>query len=150
MANLTYKAMRFRLDKVNSTGVETITNITAYVNQASLQRSINLLEDTALSDANKSVLTGLAGTTLSLNGFVNTTTEGVFGPQIATATSVTKTFEYRTHATNSTGTVGRFYNGEVLLSNIQISGSVDSLQTFSLDMTVDGAVNRTTASLGGT
>lgn len=150
MANLTYKAMRFRLDKVNSTGVETLTNITAFVNQASLQRSINLLEDTALSDTNKSVLTGLAGTTLSINGFVNTTTDGCFGPQIAASTSVTKTFEYRTQATNSTGTVGRFYNGEVLLSNIQFSGSVDNLQTFSADMTVDGAVNRTSASLGGT
>jgi hypothetical protein len=150
MANLTYKAMRFRLDKVNTTGVETITNITAFVNQASLQRAINLLDDSALSDANRSVLTGLAGTTISINGFVNTTTDGVFGPQIATATSVTKTFEYRTHSTNSTGTVGRFYNGEVLLSNIQYSGSVDNLQTFSADMTVDGAVNRTTASLGGT
>lgn len=150
MANQTYKAMRFRLDKVNTTGVETLTNITAFVNQASLQRSINLLEDTALSDANRSVLTGLAGTTLSINGFINTTTDGVFGLQIATATSVTKTFEYRLYATNSTGTVGRFYNGEVLLSNIQYSGSVDNLQTFSADMTVDGAVNRTSASLGGT
>ena len=146
MADKTYKDLRFRLD--NSTG--TITNITGFTNQASMQRSINLLEDTALNDANKSVLTGLAGTTLSINGFINTTTDALFGPMIATATSVTRTFEYRTHATNSTGTVGRFYNGEVLLSNIQYSGSVDSLQTFSVDMTVDGAVNRTTASLGGT
>lgn len=146
MANKTYKDARFRLD--NSTGA--IQNITAYLNQASLQRSINLLEDTAFSDSNRSVLTGLAGTTVSINGFVNTTTDGLLGPMIATATSVTRTFEYRTHATNSTGTVGRFYNGEVLFSNIQYSGAVDSLQTFSADMTFDGAVNRTTASLGGT
>lgn len=145
MANLTYKSMRFRLD--NSTGIQ---NLTAYVNQAQLQRAINLLEDTALSDANKSVLTGLAGTTLSINGFVNTTTDAMFGPLIAAATSVTKTFEYRILSTNSTGTVGRFYNGEVLVSNVQYSGSVNNLQTFSADMTVDGAVNRTSASLGGT
>ena len=95
----------------------------------------------------RSVLTGLAGTTLSINGFINTTTDATFGPLIAAATSVTRTFEYRTHATNSTGTVGRFYNGEVLLSNIQYSGSVDNLQTFSADMTVDGAVNRTSAAI---
>ncbi len=146
MANKTYKDIRFRLD--NSTG--SISNLTAYINQASLQRSINLLEDTALSDANKSVLTGLAGTTLSINGMVNTTTDASLGPMIATATSVTRTAEFRTHATNSTGTVGRFYNGEVLFSNIQYSGSVDNLETFSADMTFDGAVNRTSASLGGT
>src|SRR5512145_3314751 len=128
MANLTYKASRFRM-AANVTSV--LTNLTAYVNQVSLQRAINLLEDTSLADANKSVLTGLAGTTMSINGFVNTTTDGLFGPLIAAATSVTRTVEYRTHATNSTGTVGRFYNGPVLLSNIQYSGSVDNLQTFS-------------------
>jgi hypothetical protein len=64
---------------------------------------------------------------------------------IAAATSVTRTFEYRAFTTNST--TGRFYNGEVLFSNIQYSGSVDSLETFSADMTVDGAVNRTTVPL---
>jgi hypothetical protein len=145
MANLTYKSMRFKLDKPNTTGTLVLTDITAYVNQASLQRAINLLDDSALSDANRSVLTGLAGTTLALNGFVNTTTDGTFGPMIAAATSITRTFEYRAFTTNST--TGRFYNGEVLFSNIKYSGSVDSLQTFSADMTVDGAVNRTTVPL---
>jgi hypothetical protein len=145
MANKTYKDMRFKLDKPNTTGTLVLTDITAYVNQASLQRAINLLDDSALSDSNRSVLTGLAGTTLSINGFVNTTTDGTFGPMIAAATSVTRTFEYRAFTTNST--TGRFYNGEVLFSNIQYSGSVDSLETFSADMTVDGAVNRTTVPL---
>jgi hypothetical protein len=145
MANKTYKDMRFKLDKPNTTGTLVLTDITAYVNQASLKRAINLLDDSALSDTNRSVLTGLAGTTLSINGFVNTTTDGTFGPMIAAATSVTRTFEYRAFTTNST--TGRFYNGEVLFSNIQYSGSVDSLETFSADMTVDGAVNRTTVPL---
>jgi hypothetical protein len=145
MANKTYKDMRFKLDKPNTTGTLVLTDITAYVNQASLQRAINLLDDSALSDTNRSVLTGLAGTTLSINGFVNTTTDGTFGPMIAAATSVTRTFEYRAFTTNST--TGRLYNGEVLFSNIQYSGSVDSLETFSADMTVDGAVNRTTVPL---
>src|SRR5574342_135164 len=145
MANQTYKGMRFKLDKPNTTGTLVLTDITAYVNQASLQRAINLLDDSALSDANRSVLTGLAGTTLSINGFVNTTTDTALGPMIAAATSVTRTFEYRAHPINST--TGRYYNGEVLFSNIQYSGSVDNLQTFSADMTVDGAVNRTTIAL---
>jgi hypothetical protein len=136
MANKTYKDVTFKIDNASAS----ITALTAYVNQASLQRAINLLEDTALSDANRSVLTGLAGTTISINGFVNSTTDGIFGPIIATATSVTKTVEYGAYT-------GRYYNGEVLLSNIQYSGSVDNLQTFSVDMTFDGAVNRTTVAL---
>lgn len=136
MANKTYKDVTFSIDNAATT----LTAITAYVNQANLQRSINLLEDTALSDANKSVLTGLAGTTISINGMVNTTTDGIFGPIIATATSVTKTVQFGAYT-------GRYYNGEVLLSSIQYSGSVDSLETFSADMTFDGAVNRTSVAL---
>ena len=128
--------MTFKIDNASAS----ITAITSYVNQASLQRAINLLDDSSLADANRSVLTGLAGTTLSINGFVNTTTDGIFGPLIATATSITKTVEYGAYT-------GRYYNGEVLLSNVQYSGSVDNLQTFSADMTFDGAVTRTSVAL---
>ncbi len=132
MANKTYKDVTFKID--NAAG--TITEITAYVNQASLQRAIGLLEDTALSDANKSVLSGLAGTTLPINGFVNTTTDGIFGPMIQTATSVTKTVQYGAYT-------GRYYKGEALPSNIKYSGQVGGLQMFSVDLTFDGAVTRT-------
>lgn len=132
MANTTYKNMKFGIDNAAAT----FTDLTPYVNQDSLQRAINLLDDSALSDANRSVLTGLAGTTISVNGFVNTTTDGIFGPLIATATSVTKTTQYGAYAT-------RFYYGEALVSNVQYSGSTDSLQMFSVDLTFDGAVTRT-------
>jgi len=142
MANKTYKAMRIRID-TDTTSTGALTDISAYVNQANLQRSMNLLEDSALSDANKSVLMGLAGTTMTLSGMVNTTTDAIFGALVATATSVLKTTEYRLYATNSTGTVGRFYYGETLVGNVQYSGSVNSLQTFSADLTFDGAVTRT-------
>jgi hypothetical protein len=134
MANKTYKDITFKVDNASAS----LTDITAYVNQASLQRAINLLDDSALSDSNRSVLTGLAGTTISINGFVNTTTDGIFGPLIATATSVTKTAQYGAYT-------GRFYYGETLISNVQYSGSVDSLETFSCDFTFDGAVTRTSA-----
>ena len=99
MANKTFKDLGFSLDNASAT----LTDLTAWLNQVSLQRAINLLEDTALSDTNKSVLTGLAGTTVSINGFVNSTTDAIFGPLIATATSVTKTFQYKAYT-------GRFYN----------------------------------------
>lgn len=136
MANKTYKDITFSID--NAAG--SLTAITGFVNQVSLQRAINLLEDTGLSDANKSVLTGLAGTTVSISGMVNSTVDGIFGPMIAAATSVTKTVQYGAYT-------ARYYNGEVLVSNVQYSGSVDSLETFSVDMTFDGAVNRTTVAL---
>jgi hypothetical protein len=136
MANTTFKNMALKIDNASAT----LTDISSYVNQVSLERAINLLEDTSLADSNKSVLTGLAGTKVSLNGFVNTTTDAIIGPMINAATSVTKTVEYRAYT-------GRYYNGEVLLSNIRYSGSVDNLQTFSVDATFDGAVNRTSVAL---
>jgi len=146
MANTTYRNMRLRM-AANVTSV--LTNITAFVNAADLDRALDLIEDTSLNDTNRSYLHGLTGTTLTMSGMVNTTTDGLFGPIINAATSILKTVEYRAYATNSTGTVGRFYNGGVLLSSVRYSGSNGSLQTFSANMTFDGAVNRTSVSLGG-
>jgi hypothetical protein len=130
MANTTYRNMRFRM-AANTTSV--LTNLTAYVNQMDLDRALDLIEDTAMSDTNRSYLYGLGGTTLTISGMV----------------SVLKTVEWRSYATNSTGTVGRFYNGGMLFTNVKYSGSTNNLQTFSGSMTFDGAVNRTSASLGG-
>jgi hypothetical protein len=146
MANTTYRNMRFRM-AANVTSV--LTNITAYVNQMDLDRALDLIEDTAMADTNRSYLFGLGGSTLSISGMVNTTTDGLFGPIINAATSVLKTVEWRAYATNSTGTVGRFYNGDMLFSNVKYSGAVNSLQTFSASMTIDGAITRTSTSKGG-
>jgi len=128
--------MGFKIDGPSAT----LVDIKAYCNQADLQRTLDLIEDSAMSDTNRSYLHGLAGTTISINGMVNTTTDGIFGPLVNAATSITKTVEYKAYA-------NRFYNGEVLLTNIQYSGSTNSLQTFSASATFDGAVNRTSVAL---
>jgi uncharacterized membrane protein len=136
MANTTYRDMAFKIDNASAS----LTAITAYLNQVDLQRTLDLIEDTAMSDTNRQYLHGLAGTTFTISGMVNSTTDGIFGPLIATATSITKTFEYKAFAS-------RFYNGEVLLTNVQYSGSTNSLQTFSASATIDGAVTRTAVAL---
>jgi uncharacterized membrane protein len=128
--------MAFKIDNASAS----LTAITAYLNQVDLQRTLDLIEDTAMSDTNRQYLHGLAGTTFTISGMVNSTTDGIFGPLIATATSITKTFEYKAFAS-------RFYNGEVLLTNVQYSGSTNSLQTFSASATIDGAVTRTAVAL---
>lgn len=136
MANTTMRDMGLKIDGASAT----LVDIKAYCNQADLQRTLDLIEDTAMSDTNRSYLHGLAGTTVTLNGMVNTTTDGIFGPLINAATSITKTIEYKAYA-------NRFYNGEVLLTGVQYSGSTNSLQTFSVSATFDGAVNRTSVAL---
>lgn len=136
MANTTYRDMDFKIDNASAS----LTSIKAYLNQVDLQRTLDLIEDSAMSDTNRSYLHGLAGTTLTINGMVNSTTDAIFGPFINAATSVTKTAEWKAYT-------ARYYNGEVLLSNVQYSGSTNSLQTFSVSMTFDGAVNRTSVGL---
>ena len=136
MANTTMRDMDFKIDNASSS----LTSIKAYLNQTDLQRTLDLIEDTAMSDTNRSYLHGLAGTTFTINGMVNSTTDAIFGPLVNAATSVTKTVEWKAFAS-------RFYNGEVLLTNVQYSGATNSLQTFSVSGTFDGAVNRTSVGL---
>lgn len=135
MANKTYRDMTVSVD--NSTG---LTAITAYVSSVDLTRALDLIEDSAMSDTNRSYLHGIAGTTFTLSGMVNTTTDAIYGPLIAAATSVTKTFQMQSYS-------GRVYRGEVLVSNVRYSGSLNALETFSADHTVDGAVTRTSVAL---
>ncbi len=136
MANTTYRDQDFKIDNAATT----LVSIKAYLNQVDLDRALDLIEDTAMSDTNRSYLFGLGGTTFSISGMVNTTTDAIFGPLVAAATSVTKTVEWKAYT-------ARFYNGEVLLSNVKYSGATNSLQTFSVSLTVDGAINRTSVGL---
>jgi len=136
MANTTFRDQDFKIDNASAS----LTSIKAYLNQVDLDRTLELIEDTAMSDTNRQYLHGLGGTTFQISGMVNSTTDGIFGPLVAAATSVTKTVEWKAYAS-------RFYNGEVLLTNVKYSGSTNNLQTFSASMTVDSAINRTSVAL---
>lgn len=140
MSNTTYKDMDFKIDSPNSTGVGVLTSIKSFINQQDLKRALDLIEDTGMGSANRSYIPGLAGTTLSINGMVNTTTDKIFGPLIAAATSVSKTVEWKAQA-------ARYYNGECFVTGVQYSGRTNSLQTFSANLTIDDAVNRTSVAL---
>ena len=135
--------MRVKID--NAAG--SITDITSYLSSASLRAVQDTIEDTSLADDERSYLFGLAGATIPLSGMVNTTTDAIFGPLVGNRKTATKTIEYRAYSNNSTGNVGRFYNGEVLLTSVEYSGSVNSLETFSTEAIFDGLVNRTSAQL---
>jgi len=137
MANSTYKDVALRLGGA-STSV--LTAITAYVNQHSLKRTCALMDSSAYSDTNRRYIPGLSGTTISINGWVNTTTDGILGPLVAAQTSVSKRFELKTYT-------NRFYNGNVFITDVQYSGKLNDMQTFSANFTFDGAVNRTSVTL---
>ena len=139
MTNKTDLDIRVLLD--NAAG--SLVNITAYLTGASIRGVQTLIEDTSLSDEEQSFVAGKAGSSIPLAGMVNTTTDAILGPLIGNRTSRTKTIEYRAFATNTTGSVGSFFTGEVYLANVEYSGALNSLQTFSTDCTFDGAVTKT-------
>ena len=132
MPNLTGKDVVFKIDDATSTGV--LTDISQHVNQASIQSALTMIEDVALGDSDRTVLAGLHGKTIPVNGYWNSTTEGIYGPLLVARTTRTKSIYY--------GDSNKNYTGEVLLNNIRVSGAIDTVQTFSADHTFIGAVTR--------
>jgi len=114
------------------------TDISGSVNQASLQQLVTALDDTGLGDAAHTYVDGLANGTLSINGFVNTTTDALFGVYV-NGTSVARTAKVFqvTHMT------GQYYTGSCLVTDYSVAGGSDTLQTFSATLQVTGEVNRT-------
>ena len=135
MPNLTGKDVTFQVDNAGAS----ITDISSHLNQASIQAAITMIEDSALGDDDRTYLSGLHGKTLPVNGFWNSTTEAIYGPLLAARTSLTKTVEY--------GDGNRYFNGESLVNNVQVTGAPDTVQTFSADHTISGALNRTSVKL---
>jgi len=136
MANKIFKDMTIKVD--NSTG--TLTDITSFLSSASLRAIQDTIEDTSLANDERSYLFGLAGATIPLSGMVNTTTDSVFGPLIGNRTTATKTIQYTAYA-------NRVYRGEALITSVEYSGSVNSLETFSSEAVFDGVLTRTSVAL---
>lgn len=135
MPNLTGKDITFQVDNAGAA----ITDISQHVNSASVQAVLTMIEDSALGDSDRTFLAGLHGKTMPVSGYWNSTTEAIYGPLLAARTSLTKTVEY--------GDGNMYYNGESLAGNVQVSGSPDTVQVFSVDHTITGGLNRTSVKL---
>lgn len=132
--NKNWKNMKFFLD--NASG--TLTELTTYVNQASLNTQMELLDDTALSETVRGQVAGLVDISVDLSGFVNTTTNGIF-TGLVNGTSITKTFQWYNGIS--------YVNGECWPGDVSFSGQAGQLQTFSSTLTIDGTVNKTSVAL---
>jgi len=127
--------MRLGID--SSTGK--IKDISSSVNSMALSAAFSILEDSAMGDEERTYLPGLAGATVDLSGFLNTTTDDIFGPLVGNRTSVTKTVEFTPYS-------GQYLQGEVYPTSVGISGSPDSLEVWSASLTFNGSVHRTNTS----
>lgn len=130
-----FNDMTLKID--NASG--TLTDISGSVNQASLQSTQEMLDSTVLNSSTRGNFPGLAGATLPISGFINSTTDGILGPLCGNRTSITKTFEFYNGES--------YYNGEMYPTDVQMTGSSSDLITFSCNLTLDGAVTRTSVAL---
>ena len=76
---------------------------------------------------------------MPLSGIINTTTGGIFKP-LVDGTSVRKQFEFGLYT-------GSYINGSCLPESVNISGSPDTLETFSCTLRICGAVNDTSVTI---
>jgi len=125
MAHKTSKAMDFSID--NAAG--SLTSIKGSTNNSALQGIQDALDDSGLGDGERTYVHGLAGATLPINGWVNSTTEAIFGPLIGNRTTVTNGIQH--------------YTGEALVQDPTFSGNVGELQAWSANLQVTGAITAT-------
>lgn len=131
MAPKIYKDMAVKIDNATSA----ITEITQWVNNVNIQSPHGVIEYPGLSTEEVPVLPGLSRGRISMNGFVNSTTEGIFGPLVGNRTSIAKTIGLNNGI--------KWFNGEYYPENVQFSGAPDQMEMWSADFMLDGAITRT-------
>jgi len=102
-----------------------LVTIGPYVNSVEISGGNSLVDDTGLSDAVRSEARDIGMiNVMTMNGFVNSTTEAIFGPCI-NGTAAAKTVEYKLNS-------NKFLSGTALIGTVSFSGPI-GLQTFSAE-----------------
>lgn len=117
----------------NSTG--TLTEISDYVNSQAVRTAFDVFRTEGVGSDDPERQHGFADLSIPINGWVNSTTESIFGPLQGNRTSVTKTVFYYNGI--------KFYTGEFLPTDVEFSGDPTSLQTWSCTLAQSGAISRT-------
>ena len=115
-----------------------LTDISDEVNSQAARTAFDIFRTEGVGSDDPERQHGFADLSIPLNGWVNTTTEGIFGPLVGNRTSVTKTLFYWNGV--------KYYTGEFLPTDVEFSGDPTSLQTWSCTLAQSGAVSRTSTS----
>lgn len=132
--------LTLKLDETDSTAA--LVDISDYVNSQSMRTAFDVFRTEGVGSSDPERQHGFADLSIPLNGWVNTTTEGIFGPLVGNRTSVTKTFAYGTGVPKNS-TSDWWFTGEVLPTDVEFSGDPTSLQTWSCTLAQSGAITRT-------
>ena len=129
-----------KLDQTDSTAA--IEDISDEVNSVGLRTAFDVFRTEGVGSDDPERQHGLADMSLPLNGWVNSTTEAMFGPLVGNRTSVTKTFGV-SFGVPKNSTSDWWYTGEVTPTDVEFSGDPTSLQTWSCTLAQSGAISRT-------
>ena len=135
MAFVHGKSAVFKLDDSGGT----LRDISAYLEEVSMPRSIETAETTTFGSSAKSYITGLTDATISLTGKFDSTADGYLAGVIGQ--SATITFEYGP-AGSTAGLIK--YTGECILTSYEVGATVGDAVTASVELQVTGAITRTT------
>ncbi len=124
-------SLEFHIDDSGGSLVE----ISDYVNNESIRTAFDMFRVEGVNSDDPERQHGFADVTIPVNGWVNSTTEGIWGPLVGNRTSVTKTVFFYNGI--------KFYTGEFLPSDVEFSGEPATLQTWSCTLAQSGAVSRT-------
>lgn len=126
--------------KVDNSG-GTLTDISAYLNDVSLPRSIETAETTTfgVTGGSKTYVVGLNDATVSVSGKYDSTVDAHLAGILGQDASVS--FEYGP-AGSTTGYVK--FTGECFLTKYDLKSPVGDVVTFSADFQVTGQVTRAT------
>lgn len=123
----------------NTTVTYNSNNITAYVNQADLDRTIEMLDTTTLSSTAKESIAGDQTNKLSLQGNWRAALDAILAPDVGSGTKRTASIAYVDGATTVTYT----WTSNAEIENYTIQSPASGLRTFSCDLALSGAPTRT-------
>lgn len=125
----------FKID--NSGG--TLQDISAYLNEASLPRSIETGETTTFGKSAKTYITGLTDATISLSGNFDSAVDAILAGILGQDATVS--WEYGPEG--STGGYVKF-SGEGILTSYEVSSPVADVVTFSAEIQCSDTITRGT------
>jgi len=129
-----------KIDESDSTAA--LSNISDYVNSYAIRTAFDVFRIEGLNSDDPERQHGMADASVPLNGWVNSTTEAIFGPLVGNRTSVTKTVAVSQGvAKNSTS--DWWFSGEFSVTDVEFTGDPGTLQTWSCTLAQSGALTRT-------
>lgn len=120
-------------------GAGSLTEITAFLNSASLEQLAEVAETTVFGDSNKTFIPGLKDATISMEGRFDPTVDLILFDDLGA--SATKSLEYGPEG----GTTGKIkYSAEAIVTSYSIENPLDDVAGFSAELQLTGVVTRGT------